>query len=374
MQTICLTLHIHLPAPLKHYSFFDIGESSVYEDDVKSFELLDQAATTHILPALRTLSGLITTYPDDFHLALSLCGSTLDLLERFRPDVLELFQKLAATGNVEFVCGTYHHSLACVLSMQEFREQALSHRNRIHALFGQTPMTFRNTGLIYSDPLAGELESLGFTIILAGGAKPLLGRMDANPVFRPAPCATVKVLVNNTLLAQSPTRWMNWEPNRTAVTPVSLDLPMTQAMSGARTDVQEFLDDLPGSLLSNRTFRFRTPAQLPRTHKHPPCLTCADWVSDEPPGYDLTPWMGNEMQKDALNALYLLEQSVKGHRDPSFLKTWRKLQQSDHFYQMSTRPSPGTRPESAYMPYASPYDAYINFMNILTDFSERLGA
>ena len=373
MSSICLALQVHLPCRLRHYSFFDIGGPSVYEDDVKTLELLNQAATGHILPVNRILAKLLEDYPDDFQVAFSLSGSTLDQFERFRPDVLESFQKLASTGSVEFICAPYHHSVASLLSLQEFREQALLHRAKLQSLFGQPPTTFQNTGLIYNDTVAQEVESLGFDVILAGGDRKLLTRHNANHLCHPAPCTTLKLLVNHSAIAQEPTSWELWKQIRAKVIPVFLDIPVALEPSQGGSRILDFLRLLPETLLKDKDFKFQTPSTAARTHKTSSRIHSPDWVSNAAPRNDLSPWMENEMQKDALNALYLLEPTVKSRPDEFPLKTWRMLQMSDHFSRMNTRRDAGINAPADVMPYDTPYDAYINFMNVLTDFSERVG-
>ncbi|MEI6516367.1 MAG: alpha-amylase, partial [bacterium] len=136
MSSICLTLLVTAPCRLKHYSFFDIGESASYEDDVLTFELLERAATKRILPANDILRKRLKDYGGDFRVAIALSGKALDLYERFKPEVLDSFKSLAETGFVEFISAPHHNSLASLFSPQEFQEQAIMHRDRIHALFG----------------------------------------------------------------------------------------------------------------------------------------------------------------------------------------------------------------------------------------------
>ena len=381
MSSICLTLLVTAPCRLKHYSFFDIGESASYEDDVLTFELLERAATKRILPANDILRKRLKDYGGDFRVAIALSGKALDLYERIKPEVLDSFKSLAETGFVEFISAPHHNSLASLFSPQEFQEQAIMHRDRIHALFGITPTAFRNTGLIYSQAQAAAVEQLDFQVIFAGASDKLLGRRSPNAVYRPATCSSLKLLVDDAALSKKVSeRLINSDrpdptpaalsftrplpPIRGAVTTLTIDL------NGFTTDRQdaaglfEFIDHLPEAVLTASGHHFETPTRAALAHKPTVSISTPDPVSGIPAGHDLSPWLGNEMQKDALNALYLLEPRVKGRQDPVLLGTWRMLQSADHFLKMSTHN--GT-------PEISPYDAYINFMNILTDFSERIG-
>lgn len=391
MPPISLTLNIPLASRLKHYSFFDIGNSSSYEDESATFDAIIRLADNCLLPASRILLKRLKEYKGEFRLSLSVPGSALDQFERHKPDVIDMLKALADTGHVEFLGAPHDHSLASVFSLQEFREQVLAQHARLLALTGQAPAAFRNTGLVYSDRLAQEVEQLGYQVMLAGGGPRFLGKRNPDRVYRPAGCTSLKLLVNNYGLSEDlsirftradsvespPTsagfaRWLEQaQATRGNQINLSLDLPPAGAGDPDDPGLFLFLDTLPETVLLGKSGAFRTPSQA-IGQRAATVLSSADFVAGENPEQDLSPWLGNEMQKDALNALYLLETRIKGSHDPALLRTWRKLQDADHVLHMCTRCEAATAPGQPANPYGSPYDTYINFMNIVTDLSERI--
>jgi alpha-amylase len=363
MTALCLTFVMHLPVRLKHYSFFDIGECVVYEDAVRTFEVLDRAATELYLPAIQIWQQSLRAFGNDFRFALALSGILIEQFERFRPDVLEGLRKLAEHEGVEFLNMPCHHSLASAISPQEFREQVVLHATQLRQLTGRIPTAFQNTGLIYSDTLALEVETLGLQVIQAGAENLLTASQSPHQVYHPAPCTP-----SMRLLAVEDFRQEDGFPVASLgpVTSVSLPMAPDHPPTG-EARWPEFLEKIPGLVLSGGKRQFVTPTQAAGLCKPAASITSKGECSAVKP-YDLSPWRGNEMQKDAMDALYLLEARVKSLHDPALLRTWRILQDADQFSLMSTQsrmappPSPG-----------APYDAYINFMNILTDFTERLG-
>ena len=340
-----------------------------------------------ILPANRILLRRLGEYRGDFRIAVALSGILMDELERFRPDVLDSFKALADTGHVEFIAEPHYHSLSSVTSIQEFREQAVVHQGRIKALFGQTATAFRNTGLIHSNDIALEIEAQGYLVTLAGGGSHLLGKRSPNHLYRPSCCPTLKLLVNNDPMTEdvtlrftnrdwaeyplSPSQYAQWTEKPEAkgeIINLTLDLMRFTGENRTGTGLCEFLDQFPGTVLLHKKSRFVTPTQAAQSLVRATPVTTPHPISGVSPAHDLTSWTGNEMQKDALSALYLLESKIKGAHKPALLRTWRILQNSDHFQHMSTRDG---EPALA-NPYGSPYDAYINFMNVLTDFAEHI--
>lgn len=387
MPSLCLTILAHLPSQLRHYSFFDIGESSAYEDNVHSFERLEQAVADCILPANRILLRRLGEYRGDFRIAVALSGILMDELERFRPDVLDSFKALADTGHVEFIAQPHYHSLSSIASLQEFREQTVLHQGRIKTLFGQTASAFMNTGMIHSNEIALEIEAQGYSVALVGGGSHLLGKRSPNHLYRPACCQKLKLLVNNDPMSDdvtlrftnrdwpdyplSPTQYTHWVEQAQAkgeILNLTVDLMRFTGENRTGTGLCEFLDQFPSMALLHKKSRFETPTQVAQSLVRAAPIATPVATSGVAPAHDLTPWMGNDMQKDALGALYLLESKIKGAHNPALLRTWRILQISDHFLYMSTRD--GAPPVAN--PYGSPYDAYINFMNVLTDFAEHI--
>jgi alpha-amylase len=391
MPSVCLILKVHEPHRLRHYSFFDIGESPSYADDVADFAHLDKVTRHCYLPATRILLKQIKEYKKDFRFSILLSGVAIDQFERFQPELLAQFKQLAETGCVEFICEPYFHSLAFIFSKPEFREQVELHQQKLKSLFGQTPATFHYHALGYNNDIAHEADALGFKAMLATGADHILGGRSLNRLYESAPHPALKLLLENPLLTDNIARFSS--ASGLASPPLNSSQFMSRLIEKqgeiitltsnlntfeehplGEAGALEFLSQFPCTLLSHKGYVLETPAQAVKTRT--PCGTISipgfkSWEEAEQESQD---WLGNEMQKDAIHGLYLVEQEVKQHPDPTLLLAWRNLQVSDHFLYMNTKQLTAEIRNGDVSPYHSPYDAYINFMNILTDFTERLAA
>jgi len=388
MPVVCLYFQVHQPRRLRHYTFFDIDRVHTYEDAAANRRLLNRAAEKCCLPANRILLDLIRSRAGAFRIAFSISGSLLEQFEKDRPDVLKSYRELADTGCVEFLNETYSHSLAFLFSPGEFRRQILLHQRKIKSLFGRMPTTFHHTGLTYNDHLAHIIEKMGCRAILAEGTKQVLNGLSPDCVYRPAGCQTVKLLFKNNLLsddiafhfsnqsrihelltAETFARRIHSMNADHAVINLFIHFEVFEDHPLADSVMLDFLPDFSSVILSDSRFRFQTPGEVAASHDPVSVLgvPAALLQADQDPG--LTIWLGNAMQKDAVQTLYHLEDSVRRRHNKQSLETWRMLQDSDHFRFMSTkRPAAGDAHRS-FSPYFSPYDAYINYMNILDDFS-----
>jgi alpha-amylase len=391
MPSVCLYFQVHQPRRLRRYSFFDVGRLHDYEDDAENRRILDRVAEKCYLPACALLLQLTEKYGGAFRFAFSLSGVLLDQIERHRPDVLESFQRLAATTCVEFLNETDSHSLAFLFSPQEFQAQVLRHRERILSLFGQEGRTFRNTELIYSDSLAAAVEKLGYRAILAEGTEKILGRRSPNLVYRPAGCKKLKLLLRNYRLsddvafrfsdrnwAEYPLRapkyahWLHRIRREEAVIGLFMDYETFGEHQWRETGIFDFLRELPGEILRHPDFRFRTPAEAAENLEAAGEIHCPDFISWADEERDTTAWLGNAMQQDAARTLYGLEAEIRRRKDPNRLRSWRMLQTSDHLYYMCTKWFSDGDVHRYFNPFESPYEAYINYMNILDDLSRSI--
>ena len=390
MPSVCLYFQVHQPCRLRRYSFFDVGCVHDYEDKTENRRILDRVAEKCYLPAGDLLLELIEKYGGAFRIAFSLSGVLLDQLERHRPDVLGIFQRLAATGCVEFLNETDSHSLAFLFSKREFRAQVLRHRERIRSLFGQEGRTFRNTELIYSDSLAAAVEKMGYRTILAEGTEKILGRRSPNLVYRPNGCKKLKLLLRNyrlsddvafrfsdrnwadyPLTAAKYAHWLHRIRGKETVVNLFMDYETFGEHQWRETGIFEFLKALPGEILRHSEFRFQTPAEASADgDKSRREIACPDFISWADEDRDTTAWMGNAMQQDAAGKLYAIEAAVRSRKDEGLLAIWRMLQTSDHLYYMCTKWFSDGDVHRYFNPYESPYEAYINYMNIIDDLSQ----
>ncbi|MCX5837765.1 MAG: glycoside hydrolase family 57 protein [Deltaproteobacteria bacterium] len=391
MPSVCLYFQVHQPCRLRRYSFFDVGQVHDYEDDAENRRILDRVAEKCYLPAGALLLQLIEEYGGAFRVAFSLSGVALDQIEQRRPDVLEGFQRLSATGCVEFLNETDGHSLAFLSSPREFREQVLRHRKRIRSLFGQEGRTFRHTELIYSNALAAAVEKMGYQAILAEGTEKILGRRSPNLVYSPSGCKKLKLLLRNyrlsddvafrfsdrnwaeyPLTAAKYAHWLHRIRREEAVINLFMDYETLGEHQWRETGIFDFLRALPGEILRHPDFCFRTPAEAAEADEAAGEIDCPGFISWADEERDTTAWLGNDMQQDAARKLYKLEAAVRRRKDEGLLRTWRMLQTSDHFYYMCTKWFSDGDVHRYFNPYESPYEAYINYMNILDDFSQSL--
>ncbi len=393
MPSICFYFQVHQPFRLRNYTYFDIGNSHDYEDETSNRAILNKVAAKCYLPANQVLLKLLHEHKGAFRIAYSLSGMALDQFERYHPEVLDSFKRMADTGCVEFIDETYYHSLAFLYSRTEFRDQVQLHRRRIQALFGQTPTTFRNTELIYNNDLAKEVEQLGYETILAEGADRVLGWRSPNFVYQPAGCLKLRLLLKNyrlsddiafrfsnrdwpeyPLTAEKFAQWVHQINAAGEVVNLFMDFETFGEHQWQDTGIFEFLKLIPRTILSHPDFRFQTPAEAARQYAPVAPLDVPQFVSWADVERDLTAWIGNDLQHDAIRTLYDLEKRVRAVKDPKVLHAWRQLQTSDHFYYMCTKWFADGDVHKYFNPYPSPYDAYINYMNVLSDFSRRLDA
>lgn len=391
MKTICLYFQVHQPFRFRRYRFFDIGVSHYYYDDYANESILRKVAERCYIPANNLLLDLIKEYGANFKVAFSISGIALDQFEMYAPHVLESFKKLAKTGSVEFLAETYTHSLTALKDLDEFKEQVKTHSKRIEDLFGHKPKVFRNTELVYSDPIGAAVADMGFKAMLTEGAKHILGWKSPNYLYYNAINPKLKVLLRNfklsddisfrfsnrswnewPLTAEKYVGWLNDLDKKENVVNLFMDYETFGEHQWADTGIFEFLRALPKVVYTKSKFSFSTPAEV--AEKLEPVASInvpfpISWADEE---RDLTAWLGNDMQNEAFNKLYALKDLVKRCDDPAIQADWKYLQVSDHFYYMSTKFFSDGEVHKYFNPYESPYDAFINYMNILSDFADRV--
>jgi alpha-amylase len=391
MASVCFYFQLHQPNRLRRYSVFDTDAR--YFDEARNAEICRKIASKCYLPANRLLLDLIDRYDGQFRVAFSMSGVILDQLEAYAPEVVDSFGRLNDTGCVELLAETYYHSLAFLYSRDEFAEQVLLHRRRMRERFGVEPKVFRNTELIYSNELAHFVSQLGFKTILAEGADHVLAGRSPNVVYRPPDCPDTSLLLKNYRLSDdiafrfSNQDWAEWplsaekfarwvdRINRDDGYTVNLfmDYETLGEHQWAETGIFEFFEQLPEQVLASGNNDFRTPSQIAAAHPPADRLDVPHMISWADTERDLSAWLGNAMQANALHELYRAEAEIKAQKNPALLTDWRKLQSSDHFYYMCTKYFADGDVHKYFNPYESPYDSYINFMNVLNNLRARLG-
>jgi alpha-amylase len=390
-KTLCLYFQVHQPLRLRQYRFFDIGNDHYYYDDFANRSIMRKVADRCYLPANGVLLDIIKEYGKQFKVSFSISGIAIEQFEMYAPEVLESFKTLAKTGCVEFLAETYSHSLASVKDPGEFRAQVEEHAALIKKHFGQQPVTFRNTELIYSDEIGAMVADMGYTAMLTEGAKHVLGWKRPNYIYTNAINPKLKLLLKNynlsddiafrfsnrgwdqwPLTVEKYVNWLNVATKKDEIINLFMDYETFGEHQGMETGIFAFLRYLPARIFISSNFEFLTPAEA--SAKHSPVAPlhvpyAISWADEE---RDLSAWLGNELQNEAVDQLYRLGEKIMNINDKNFLQEYRRLQASDHFYYMCTKLFSDGAVHKYFTPYDSPYDAFINYMNVLSDFAARV--
>lgn len=382
-----LYFQVHQPRRLRTLRFFDIGGNRGYFDDDLNRQIIQRIAANCYLPANALLQRLIRKYPS-IKVAFSISGVTIDQLEEFAPEVLDSFRALADTGRVEFLAETYYHSLACLIPGNEFELQVTKHQQKIERHFGVAPTFFRNTELILSDDVGERISRLGFKGVFADGIERMLGRRSAHYVYSHPQNENLSILLRDYRLSDeisfrfsdnpSPLtagqyiNWLHAIPSGEQAINIAMDYETFGEHQKREKGIFDFLEKLLATLARDKHIRFLTPSEAAEQMLPVDTLNIPGFVSWADEERDLSAWLGNEMQRDAFDSLLKIEADLKDLDDRVLLKQWRNLQTSDHFYYMSTKKGNDGGVHSYFSPYPSPYEAFINYMNVLTDFGLRV--
>ncbi len=390
-KSICLYFQVHQPNRLRLYRFFDIGKDSHYYDDFANRTILRRVAQKCYLPMNALLLELIEANKGAFKVAFSISGSVLEQLDRYAPEVIESFRKLAQTGSVEFLSETYYHSLASLASPIEFKNQVLKHKAAIEHYFGVTPKAFRNTELIYSDSIGEMVYEMGFKTMLTEGAKHVLGWKSPNFIYSCAQAPSLKLLLKNSNLSDdiafrfSDRGWSDWPltgekylswikaaAQNDEIVNLFMDYETFGEHQKAASGIFDFMRALPEIVINDGEFEFVTPTQATKKHRPVGELDVMDPISWADEERDVTAWLGNELQNDAFNKLNDQAEKLALLDNEALWSDFGHLQESDHFYYMCTKFFSDGAVHKYFNPYDTPYEAFINYMNVLSDFILRV--
>ena len=388
-KSICLYFQVHQPTRLRLYRFFDIGKDSHYYDDFANRTILKRIATKCYLPMNELLLEAVKENKGKFKCAFSISGSAIEQFARYAPEVLDSFKALADTGCVEFLCETYNHSLAALGSRQEFEHQVLKHKAAVEKYFGVTPKTFRNTELIYSDSIGKDVYDLGFKTMLTEGARHIMGWMSPDYVYNNDFKSGLKLLLRNYSLSDdiafrfSDKNWSEWpltaekylgwlKASEGEIVNLFMDYETFGEHQDASCGIFDFMRALPKLIVGDPDLEFVTPSRAAAKHRSVGDLSVPEPISWADEERDLSAWLGNELQQDAYNKLYSLEEKLSLLDDEALWTDYGHLQESDHFYYMCTKFFSDGEVHSRFNPYATPYEAFINYMNVLSDFTIRV--
>jgi alpha-amylase len=393
-KAIVLYLHVHQPFRVRNYTIFDAGVdhqyfTAPYDDRTSNERIMHKVAEKSYLPTNRRLLQLLNNHPE-FKLSLSITGTAIEQMEAWAPAALQSFKELCATGRVEIVAETYHHSLAFFYSREEFEEQVKMHERKVQEVFGQTPKVFRNTELAYNNDLAYWADQAGYKGILAEGWDKVLGWRSPNFVYQPTYTENIRLLMKNyklsddiafrfgdrgwagwPLTADKFSHWLNSTDEATNFN-LFMDYETFGEHQWDETGIFEFLAHLPNEWLKQEGNTFMTVSEVIDSFEPvdrvdtPQTITWADTERD------LSAWLGNSMQGSSIHALYELENKIKGTGDLTLIDDFRRLTTSDHFYYMCTKWFNDGDIHAYFSPYENPYDAFVAFMNAWHDLKFRL--
>jgi len=391
MPSICFYFQVHQPYRLRHYSFFDIGQDHFYEDVEANRTILDKVARKCYLPMNALLLKMIKRWEGRFKVSFSISGVAMDQFAEYQPEIIDSFRALADTGCAELISETYAHSLAALFDPAEFRAQVKMHDDLLMKHFGVTPHVFRNTELIYRNDIAQMVEDMGYDAILTEGADHILGWRSPNFMYSPQSCNRLKLMLKNYRLSDdiafrfSNRGWEEW-PLTTEkfanwahavngngeLINLFMDYETFGEHQWAETGIFDFMEALPAAIFTSPDMDFVTPSEAAKRYSPVAKVDVPNAISWADVERDLTAWLGNDMERDAIEACYALKDKVMATGDEGVIRTWRRLQTSDHFYYMCTKWFSDGDVHKYFNPYGTPYDAYINYMNVLSDFGMSL--
>ncbi|HCC52211.1 MAG TPA: alpha-amylase [Porphyromonadaceae bacterium] len=386
MKTICLYFQIHQPFRLRRYRFFDIGNDHYYYDDFQNEEIFRKVAYMCYIPANRAMLEMIKNSDGKFKVAFSISGVALEQMEIYAPELIDSFKELLKTGCVEFLTETYAHSLSSLGDPDEFRTQVKMHTEKVESVFGITPKVFRNTELIYSDDISEMVYDMGFRGMLTEGAKHVLGWKSPNYVYASVVQPDLKLLLKNDRFSEdlslrfadyswteyplTADKYMSWIASASEaehVINLFLNYEILGSLHASSTGIFDFFKALP-RYAGQKNITFSLPSELFENNEAIDRIDVPypmSWVDEEK---DCSSWMGNVLQKEAFQKINEISERVRLCSDRRILQDWLYLQSSDHFYYMNTKHY------NLFSPYDNPYDAFNNYMNVLSDFILRVEA
>ena len=383
MKNICFCFQMHAPYKMKRYRFFEIGQDHYYYDDMQTEEHLDHIVNASYIPLCNTIKEMIRLSKGRFHCALSITGVVLEMFQQFAPEMIDLLKELAETGCVEFVATPYAYSLATVYSETEAAEQLKLQQQMVKELFGVQSTTICNTELIYSDEMAIQLYQQGYKTVMTEGAKHILSWKSPNYVYQSASAPKMKVLLRNANLSDelafhfADPNWYNYPmdaekftaqlaafPEEEQVANIWVDAETFGVRQHAMSGIFDFLKALPYHAM-DKSIGFMTPSEVAKKFATNDVVVAPYPITWAGEAKDINIYTGNDLQNEALQKLYAVAERVHLCQDKQLKRDWLLLQDVNYFHYMNHIDQGGTHFESA-------YDAFINYMNILSDFLQRV--
>lgn len=385
MKRICLCFQIHQPYRLRRYRFFDIGNEHYYPNDYQNEEIFQRIAEECYLPANRMMLELLRQYPD-FTVSYSISGLAIEQMEYYKPELIQSFKELVETGRVELLSETYAHSMAAVYDPMEFKAQVEMHRQKIKTLFGVEPAkVLCNSELLYNDMVGEQAVKLGYEAVLTEGAKHILGWKSPNYLYEANTTKPLKLLMRNALVSSLITdhfssygspeypvtadkivNQIKWQDEGEQFVVLYMNYEILGAMHRRESGIFDFFKALP-MLAEGQGIGFATPSELVRTHKPVDRIPVNNPITTSGEEKGVNDWFGNVLQQGVVDKLCQWGERVRATKDRLLYADWLYLQSADHLFYMNT-----SRAGQGFSPYSSAYDAFNNYMNVLSDFLLRV--
>lgn len=391
MKSICLCFEVHQPVRLNKFRFFDRGKSHYYYDDQANGEIIRRISQNCYLPSNELIADLINKYKGRFSVAFFISGIAIDLLRRYAPDVIQSFARLSATGCVEFLAGTYSHSYVALQNKEEFKSQVKSHASIIKELFGKEPAVFINTDLIYTDEIGLMVNEMGFKAIVAAGPAHILKWKNPNYLYSGKHNPALKVLLQNHRLSDdisvrfsntnlcgpplTPKKYvarLDRTPSQEEIVNLVMDYETLGERHNRQSGIFKFMASLPGVVYKKTDFEFRTPTAIAERYNPVSAIKMPEPNNLSGRKDDVSAWFENALQQEAFQKLYDLYPLICRCNNQDLLIDWQYLQASDHFKYMNSKYFSDDKSDLPYNPYQNPYEAFMNYMNVLNDFKTRL--
>jgi alpha-amylase len=390
-RVICLFFYVHQPYRLKTYRFFNIGHDHEYYDDDRNKNVIKLTSRDCYLPANDLLMNIMNKHGDAFKVTFGISGTAIEQFKKYTPQVIDNFRQLYHTGNVEYVAEPYANSLAMLSDPAEYRRQIEQHKNLMKCHFGCLPTTLVNTNLVYSNDTAALAHQMGFKSILTEGARQALGWRSSNYLYSSDLYPEIKLLMRNSglsddiafrfsmhdwnqwpLTADKFMSWLNKIDKKEKVVNLFMDYGIFGHMQMDETGIFRFMNSLVDKIIKSREWCFRTVSEASDSIEPVGTLDIPESISWADQDHDTSAWLGNELQKEAFDSLYSVAHIMESCSDRGLLSDWNRLQTCDHLYYMSTKHFNDGLVQRFYSPYNSPYDAFVNYMNVLSDFLIRV--
>lgn len=391
MPAATLYFKVHQPYRLRKYGNNDIDAIHNYIDEEATAANINNVSDLCYLPSNKILLDLLRENIGAFKIAFSISGVTLELLEKYRPDVLKSFRRLTRTGYVEILAETYYNSLSWLYSKKEFERQVKLHDAIVKRLLGVEPKVFRNTELIYNNQLAQFINQLGCKGMLCEGLNRILNGRTANQIYAAPDNGDFGLLLRNVnlsddiafrfgemswsefpLTADKFAGWLHFHSDGSSNINIFLDYETFGIHKKEESGIFEFLKYLPKAVLAREGMEFSTPTEALEKFYPTGIYDVPETISWEDKSKENCVYCENMQQNNALRKIYSLEKLITTTEDKATIENWARLQCADYFYYMSDDKQCSESHPYLENPFNYKEFAYRNYTNIITDFEIRV--